>query len=95
MQIQKENRYPETQVAGNNSTIQLNFSLLENNTNIYNIHSALIIAKGDSGKVIAQYPYKLYELSDVTIPYAFIEIGNYIIMLQSRIIGDPKYQAIH
>jgi hypothetical protein len=84
---------PETPVAGNNSTTQLNFSILENNTNLYNIYSALIISKVDSGKVIGQYPYKVYELSDITIPYVFSETGNYKITLQSRITGDTKYQA--
>jgi hypothetical protein len=86
--------YPETPVAGNNSTTQLNFSVLENNTNIYNIYSALTISKADSGKVIAQYPYKFYEISDITIPYTFSEAGNYKIILQSRISGDQKYQAM-
>jgi hypothetical protein len=60
--------YPETPVAGNNSTTQLNFSVLQNNTNIYNIYSALTIAKKGSGEVIVQYPYRLYEFSDITIP---------------------------
>ena len=86
--------YPETPVAGNNSTTQLNFSVLENNTNLYNIYSALIISNADVGKVIAQYPYKFYEISDITIPYVFSKTGNYAVTLQSRISGDPKYQTI-
>ena len=85
--------YPETPVAGNNSTTQLNFSVLENNTNLYNIYSALIISNADAGKVIAQYPYKFYEISDITIPYVFSKTGNYAVTLQSRISGDPKYEA--
>ena len=91
--------YPTTPtiVSGNNnnsSITKLNFSVLENNSNIYNIYSALIIMKkGSDPTVIAQYPYKLYEFSDITIPYAFNETGDYKIMLSTRIQGDPKYQA--
>jgi hypothetical protein len=85
--------YPETPVAGNNSTTELNFSVLENNSNMYNIYSALVISKADSGKVVAQYPYKFYEISDITTPHVFSEAGNYKITLQSRISGDPKYEA--
>ena len=83
--------YPDTPVAGSNSTL-LNFSILENNTNIYNIHSAASI-KEKSGKIIAQVPYRLYEFSDITIPYTFNKTGDYVVTLQTRISGDEKYQT--
>ena len=88
--------YPMTPtVSGNNnSTVtQLNFSVLENNSNIYNIYSAVVVAKKGSDAIIAQYPYKLYEFSDITIPFAFNETGDYIVTLKTRIQDDPKYQA--
>lgn len=84
--------YPDPPIQGDNST-KLNFSVLENNSNIYNIHSALIIAEKGSGEIIAQYPYQFFEFSDITIPYTFHEAGNYVVTLETRIIGDPKYQA--
>lgn len=84
--------FPEIPTAGNNSTTRLNFSVLENNSNINNIYSALIIKK-DSGEEVAQIPYKFYEFSDITIPFVFSEPGTYIITLDSRIIGDQKFQA--
>src|SRR5215210_1419629 len=83
---------PSTPIADDNST-SLNFSVLENNTNIYNIHAALEVTDKQSGEIVAQMPYKLYEFSDITIPYAFNDTGNYVITLQTRIIGDEKYQA--
>jgi hypothetical protein len=83
---------PSTPIAGDNST-SLSFSVLENNTNIYNIHAALEVTDKQSGEIVAQVPYKLYEFSDITIPYAFNDTGNYVITLQTRIIGDEKYQA--
>lgn len=84
--------YPSSPVAGSNSTT-LNFGVLENSTNISNIYSALtIVKKSSNGEAIAQYPYKLYEFSDITFPLVFNETGDYAAALQTRIIGDPNYQ---
>ena len=82
--------YPATPVAGSNST-QLNFSILENNTNIYNVYSAAVI-KDKSGKTIDQVPYRLYEFSDISIPYTFNNTGDYVVTLETRVAGDAKYQ---
>lgn len=82
---------PSSPYPGNSTS--LNFSVLENNTNIYNIHSALIITEKRSGKIVEQIPYKLYEFSDITIPYTFQNATDYSVMLQTRITGDEKYQA--
>ncbi|MDQ3851913.1 MAG: hypothetical protein M3251_05735 [Thermoproteota archaeon] len=82
---------PSTPIAGDNST-SLNFSILENNSNIYNIHAAMVVTEKQSGNVIAQLPYKFQEFSDITIPYTFNDTGNYAVTLQTRIPGDEKYQ---
>ena len=81
--------YPSNPTAGSNSTT-LNFSVLENNSNIYNIYSSLTIAKKGTGDIIAQYPYKSYEFSDITIPFAYKETGDYTFTFQTRINADPK-----
>jgi hypothetical protein len=83
---------PSTPIAGDNST-SLSFSVLENNTNIYNIYAALEVSEKQSGDIIGQVPYKQYEFSDITIPYAFNDTGNYVVTLQTRMTGDEKYQA--
>jgi hypothetical protein len=83
---------PSTPIAGDNST-SLNFSILENNTNIYNVYAALQVTERQSGDIIGQVPYKLYEFSDITIPYTFNDTGNYVVTLQTRVTGDEKYQA--
>jgi hypothetical protein len=82
---------PSTPLAGDNST-SLNFSVLENNTNIYNIYTAMVITEKQSGEIVAQQPYKLREFSDITIPYTFNDTGTYVVTLQTRIAGDEKYQ---
>jgi hypothetical protein len=83
---------PSTPIAGDNST-SLSFSVLENKTNIYNIYAAVEVSEKQSGDIIGQVPYKQYEFSDITIPYAFNDTGNYVVTLQTRITGDEKYQA--
>jgi hypothetical protein len=82
---------PTTPVVGDNST-SLNFSILENNTNIYNIHSAVVITEKNSGRTVEQIPYRVYEFSDITLPYTFQNATDYTITLQTRITGDEKYQ---
>jgi hypothetical protein len=85
--------YPSTPITGDNSTT-LNFSVLDNsNNNLYNIYAALEVTDKKSGHIIGQVPYKLYEFSDISIPYRFNETGDYVVTLQTRITGDEKYQA--
>jgi hypothetical protein len=82
---------PSTPIAGDNST-SLNFSVLENNSNIYSIYAAMVVTEKQSGDIIAQVPYKFQEFSDITIPYTFNDTGSYVVTLQTRIAGDEKYQ---
>ena len=83
--------YPFNPVAGSDST--LNFSVLDNGSNIFNIHSAVVVVEKSSGTPVGQIPYKLYEFSDVSIPYIFSNPGDYVVTLQTRITGDEKYQT--
>ncbi len=83
--------YPQAPVVGTNST--LNFSVLQNGSNIYNVYCALIITEKASGQVVYQNPYRLYETSDITVPYRFDNVGDYVVTLQTRIAGHEKYQS--
>ena len=71
----------------------LNFSVLQNNTNIYNIYSAVIIIEENSGRIGEQIPYRVYESSDIILPFTFQNATDHTITLQTRITGDEKYQA--
>src|SRR5829696_790456 len=82
---------PSTPIAGDNST-SLNFSVLENNSNIYNIYTAMVVTEKQSGNIIGQVPYKIQEFSDINIPYSFNDTGDYVVTLQTRIAGNEKYQ---
>jgi hypothetical protein len=83
---------PSSPTVGDNATT-LNFSVLQNNSNIFNIHSAVVITEKNSGRIVEQIPYRVYEFSDITIPYTFQNATDYTITLQTRITGDEKYQA--
>jgi hypothetical protein len=83
---------PSSPRIGDNSTT-LNFSVLKNNTNIYNIHSAVVITEKGSRTIVDQIPYKFYEFSDITVPYTFENPVDYTVTLQTRIAGNEKYQA--
>jgi hypothetical protein len=81
-----------TPSAGENAT--LNFSILvKDNLNVNNVYAALIIKEKNTGKVVGQIPYKFYEFSDITFPYKFQNNLDYTANLESRISGDPKYEA--
>ncbi|MDQ3961702.1 MAG: hypothetical protein M3230_04395 [Thermoproteota archaeon] len=65
---------------------------MENNTDVYNVFVSLIIKDRNSGNVVEQIPYKFYEFGDITLPYIFQNVSDYIITFQARINGDPKYE---
>jgi hypothetical protein len=65
---------------------------MENKTDVYNVFVSLIIKDKESGNVFEQIPYKFYEFGDITLPYTFQNVSDYIITFQARINGDPKYE---
>jgi hypothetical protein len=84
--------FPLAPIAGENAT--LNFSVLdEENNNINNIFSALIIKEKEPNQIVDQIPYTQYEFSDFSIPYRFRNNTSYVVTLETRVMGDPKYQA--
>ncbi len=84
--------FPPAPMADENTT--LNFSVLDQeNSNINNIFSALIIKEKESNRVVEQVPYKRYEFSDFSIPYKFSNNTKYEVTLETRVMGDPKYQV--
>ena len=80
---------PSIPIVGDNST-SLNFSVLENNTNVYNIYSALVVTDKQSGDIVGQVPYKFQEFSDINIPYNFNHTGDYVLTLQTRILATKS-----
>jgi hypothetical protein len=84
--------FPFVPFVGDNSTT-LNFSILDNNnSNVNNVYAALVIKEKNTDKVIGQVPYKFYEFSDITFKYPFKHVGNYVVTLEAKLNGDPRYQ---
>jgi hypothetical protein len=71
--------YPNIPLVNDNST-RLNFSLMENKTDVYNVFVSLIIKDRNLGNVVEQ------------ILYIFQNVSDYIITFQARINGDPNYK---
>ena len=84
--------FPNNILVNDNST-KLNFSLMENKTDVYNVFVSLIIKDRDSGNIVNQIPYKFYEFGDITFPYTFQNIGDYLVTFQAKINGDPNYKV--
>lgn len=78
--------------AGENTT--LHFSILKDNANIFNVYAAMQIKEKDSGKIVEQMPYRLYEISDITIPYTFQNNTDYSVTILMRMDdGDAQHMA--
>ena len=84
---------PSKPIVGDNTT-KLNFSVLDKDQNrdIKSIFAALTIKEKNSGEIVHQVPFKLYQSSDMTFPYTFQNNTDYQLVLQTRISGDPKYE---
>ena len=85
--------FPSVILADDNSTTKLNFSIQQNNTDVYDVFAALTIKEKNPDRVIAKIPYRLYEFGDITFPYVFEKSADYQVSLQARIAGDPKYEV--
>jgi hypothetical protein len=84
---------PSKPIVGDNTT-KLNFSILDKDQNrdIKSIFAALTIKEKNSGEIVHQVPFKLYQYSDITFPYTFQNNTDYQLVLQTKISGDPKYE---
>ena len=84
---------PSKPIVGDNTT-KLNFSVLDKDQNrdIKSTFAALTIKEKNSGEIVHQVPFKLYQSSDMTFPYTFQNNTDYQLVLQTRISGDPKYE---
>src|SRR5919108_4176481 len=84
--------YPAGLLVNDTST-KLNFSVMENNTDVPLLFTSLIITDKNTGRIVEQTPYKFHEFGDVTYPYTFRGDGEYKVTMQAKINGDPKYKS--
>ncbi len=67
--------------------VMLAFSILEENTDVFNILVKVSIIKDDN--IIAEIPETRYTTGDVFIPFTFIEDDLYRITIEARLSEDP------
>jgi hypothetical protein len=84
--------YPSTPVVNDTST-KLSFSIMENNTDVPNLFTSLIILDRNTKSIVEQTPYKFHEFGDITYPYTFRSDGDYTAVVQAKINGNPKYES--
>lgn len=84
--------YPAGLLVNDTST-KLNFSVMENNTDVPLLFTSLVITDKNTGRIVEQTPYKIHEFGDVTYPYTFRDDGEYKVAIQAKINGDPKYKS--
>jgi hypothetical protein len=77
----------------NDTSSKLNFSVMENNTDVPLLFISLVITDKNTGRIVEQTPYKFHEFGDVTYPYIFRDDGEYKVAIQAKINGDPKYKS--
>jgi hypothetical protein len=77
----------------NDTSSKLNFSVMENNTDVPLLFMSLVITDKNTGRIVEQTPYKFHEFGDVTYPYIFRDDGEYKVAIQAKINGDPKYKS--
>ena len=59
--------------------------------NLKNIYSSVIILNKKNGSIIPKTPFKFYVISVLSIPYMFLNEGDYVVSLLTKINGNPKY----
>lgn len=74
-----------------NETVNLNFNVQENKTDLNGIFSSIHIINDKTKQLVYNSTYKFYEFSDFTIPFIFKESGAYVISLYTKISWDPKF----
>jgi hypothetical protein len=83
---------PQFTSAGENTTLHL--SVVKDSAVVGNANMALKITEKESGKVVEQVPYKLHEISDITVPYTFQNNTDYVVSLMMRVDdGKPEHMA--
>lgn len=83
--------YPDNPAPGENST--LNFSVLQNGANLFNVYAAIKVQEKSTSDLVLQEPYRQYEISDITVPFVFERAGDYTVVIETRIPEHEKYQA--
>ena len=85
--------YPKEPTKGDNTTL-LNLNIVDENGDLKNIYSSVIISNKKNSSIVFQTPFKFYTTGDISLPFSFPDNGDYIVSLLTKINGDRNYEVI-
>ena len=85
--------YPKEPIKGDNTTL-LNLNIVDENGDLKNIYSSVIISNKKNSSIVFQTPFKFYTIGDISLPFSFPDNGNYIVSLLTKINGDMNYERV-
>jgi len=69
--------YPKEPIKGDNITL-LNLNIVGEDGDLKNIYSSVIISNKKNSSIVSQTPFKFYVVSDLSVPYVFLNEGDYM-----------------
>lgn len=84
--------YPKEATEDDNTEL-LNLNIENEGGNLKNIYSSIIILNKKNGSIISKTPFKFYVISVLSIPYMFLNEGDYVVSLLTKINGNLKYES--
>ena len=85
--------YPKEPIKGDNTTL-LNLNIVDENGDLKNIYSSVIISNKKNSSIVFQTPFKFYTTGDISLPFSFPDNGDFIVSLLTSINGDTNYEKI-
>jgi hypothetical protein len=85
--------YPKEPIKGDNTTL-LNLNIVNENGDLENIYSSIIISNKKNSSIVFQTPFKFYTKGDISLPFSFPHNGDYRVSLLTKINGDKNYEMV-
>ena len=85
--------YPKEPIKGDNTTL-LNLNIVDEDGDLKNIYSSVIISNKKNSSIVFQTPFKFYTTGDISLPFSFPDNGDYIVSLLTKINGDRNYERV-
>jgi len=85
--------YPKEPIKGDNTTL-LNLNIVDEDGDLKNIYSSVIISNKKNSSIVFQTPFKFYTTADISLPFSFPDNGDFIVSLLTKINGDTNYETV-
>ena len=85
--------YPKEPIKGDNTTL-LNLNIVDEDGDLKNIYSSVIISNKKNSSIVFQTPFKFYTIGDISLPFSFPDNGDYIVSLLTKVNGDRNYERV-